>query len=595
MIPRPEYPRPQFVRDKYWLSLNGKWKFAFGKSLVDFTMNSTGEPTEFNHEIVVPFCPESRLSGIEYTDFIEVCAYRREFEVPENWSGRKTVIHFGGVDYRCRVFIDGVEVGGHFGGACGFAFELTLSTGKHRCTVLVIDELRSGKQGGGKQSPEPESAGCFYSRVTGIWQTVWLESVPHGALKKCNILPELDTGKIVFTPEFYADGRSGDRLRITIIDNDTELDQQCFQAVAGVPVIFTLPDVRRWSPEDPFLYGVKYELLRDDVVVDLVRSYFGMRKIECRGDRIYLNGEPIFLRMVLDQGYYPEGLWTAPGDIELKKDAELALELGFNGMRFHQKVFEERYLYWADRLGLLVWAEFPSWGMDLNDYEAKFNFLHEWRERVIRDLNHPSVIAWGPMNESFLYPSPENIAKSIPDADTLRRYREFMREIYALTHVLDPSRPVCDASGWIQTQTDLWSEHLYRDSAEALREALDCLEYGGKWSSYTLPPQKTMPLMVNEWGGFRYRPGSGKHNDKSWGYGDEINSESILLDKISDQLEILLEHPAVRGYCYTQLYDVEQEENGLLRADRSPKLPLEQFRKLFGRNKKHYPRINKEN
>jgi len=588
MIPRPEYPRPQFIRDKYWLNLNGKWEFVFGKSLADFAIDSEKEPTKFDREIMVPFCPESRLSGIEYTDFIEVCAYRREFEIPKNWFGRKTVIHFGGVDYRCRLFIDGIESGNHLGGACGFAFELNLSPGKHSCTVLVIDELQSGKQGGGKQSHDLESAGCFYSRITGIWQTVWLESIPAGGLKKCHILSDPDTGKVVFTPEFYSDAKANDRLRISIIAEEMEIDRQSFLAVSGIPVTFVIPDVRQWNPDNPFLYEVKYEIIRNDLVVDHVWSYFGMRKIECRGDQIYLNGEPFFLRMVLDQGYYPEGLWTAPSDAALKRDVELALELGFNGIRLHQKVSEDRYLYWADQLGLLVWAEFPSWGMNLNDYEAKFNFLHEWRERVIRDLNHPSIIAWGPMNESYLYPSPDNIAKSIPDTNTLRRYREFMREIYALTHVLDSSRPVCDASGWIQTQTDLWSEHLYRNSADALKQALDKPEYGGKWSPYTVPPHKATPLMVNEWGGFRYRPEGDNDNNKSWGYGDEINSDAEFLDKISEQLDVLLGHPSVRGYCYTQLYDVEQEKNGLLRADRSSKLPLEQYKKLFGRTQTHF-------
>jgi len=358
LIPRPEYPRPQFRRED-WINLNGTWTyvFDFGKSGMQ---RGFAASTGFADEILVPFCPESELSGVRHTDFIEMMWYQRTIDIPVDWAGKRVLLHFGGVDYECEAFIDGVSMGRHWGGTSSFAFDVTAAVrpgASHNLVLYVRDETRSGVQPGGKQCSDYASRGCHYTRTTGIWQTVWLEAVSPYGLQDVYIVPNLDRSRFVITPRFYGVKR-GLMLHVTLLADGKQISQATVPASNGVPVTLPIGAPRPWSPADPFLYDIAFQVLDDDgSVLDRVESYAGLRKVHVEGNRVYLNNEPIYLRLVLDQGFYPDGIWTAPSDTALKRDIELSMQAGFNGARLHQKVFEERFHYWADRLGYLTWGE----------------------------------------------------------------------------------------------------------------------------------------------------------------------------------------------------------------------------------------------
>jgi len=458
-IPRPEYPRPQFRREP-WRNLNGPWTytFDFGKS---GAQRGFATSPGFEGAITVPFCPESPLSGVNYKDFIETMWYQRALEIPAEWAGKRVILHFGAVDYESEVFIDGQSVGRHWGGTVSFNHDVTayVTPGEaHNLVVCVRDDVRSGQQPGGKQCPDFKSRGCHYTRTTGIWQTVWLEAVAECGLRDVQITPDVDNARFIVTPRFYA-LKNGLRFRATLKDGEAVVSQAESVAANGIPCVLPVDAPRLWSPDDPFLYDLTFEVLDGETVIDTVQSYAGLRKIHIEGNRVFLNNEPLYLRLVLDQGFYPDGIWTAPTDAALKRDIELALAAGFNGARLHQKVFEERFHYWADRLGYLTWGESSSWGIDVKDVVSARNFLAEWREIVVRDRNHPSIIAWTPFNETH------------DTGDTRQHYR-LHSDAAQLTRDLDPTRPVNDASGYVHVDTDLWTVHTYQQDPNILRDQL---------------------------------------------------------------------------------------------------------------------------
>ena len=446
-IPRPEHPCPQFERLE-WVNLNGKWSycFDFSKSGMERGLASSGG---FADEITVPFCPESKLSGVGYTDFIEMMWYHRKLEVPLEWEGRRVLLHFGGVDYESEVFIDGKEGGRHWGGVVSFFHDITELVepgGVHDLVVRVRDETRSGVQPGGKQNPEYRfrRKRCHYTRTTGIWQTVWLEGVDGRGLRDVQVFTDIEGGRLILLPRYWSVG-SGVRLSVRVMEGEEEVAGGKGGAVDGNPVVLELEDVKLWEPDSPFLYGLELEVEDEGGgVLDRVSSYVGMRKVHVEGDRVYLNNRPLYQRLVLDQGFYPDGVWTAPSDGALRRDIEIALAAGFNGARLHQKVFEERFHYWADRLGYLTWGEFPSWGAHVTDEVSGRNILSEWSEMVVRDRNHPSIICWTPLNETrFIASDPA-------------QQRRLHADLYELTHRLDPTRPVNDTSGYIHVRPMLW-------------------------------------------------------------------------------------------------------------------------------------------
>lgn len=602
-VPRPEYPRPQFVRDR-WINLNGVWsyEFDFSESGCDDDRWSPAGPLAngwggasrnlkdhglFEKNITVPFCPESSLSGVGYTDFIPAMYYARKINIPENWNNDLVILHFGGVDNVAMIYIDGKFAGRHKGGQCSFSLDITnfVEAGReHILTVYVIDHQRDGLSGSGKQSCFRKSYGCSYTRVTGIWATVWMEAVAKEGLKRCRITPDYDNGAFVFTPEYYTLPQNG--KLVTEIYADGKLTASTSVTTAnGIPFVLTPEIKREWNPEDPFLYDIKFKVFdAGNELVDTVSSYAGLRKISIIKDRIYLNNTPFFPRFVLDQGYYPDGIWTAPCDEALKKDILMGKAAGFNGARMHQKVFEERYLYHADKLGYLTWGEYGNWGLRFAQPLARENFLEEWREIVLRDLNHPSIIVWCPLNETTP-PGDLSLARSFPYEAMLNQYQDWLKEIYHLTRTIDPTRPVNDASGFLHVITDIWSVHCYsKDLSDMVSRMRP--ESGGVMCH--APSVETgycgQPYLCNEFGGFKYVSPERRNANDSWGYhGLDLQTPEELAEKISEQVNWLITAPEIGGYCYTQLTDVEQEQNGIYNYDRSEKFPVAIIRKIFSK------------
>lgn len=597
-IPRPEYPRPQFERQN-WVNLNGEWTYRFDLNHVGLEKGYS-ESKGFDGTILVPFSPESELSGVGYTDFITGIWYHRTLDVPAAWEGQRIFLNFGAVYYQSEVFIDGKFVGRHFGGSSSFSFDITdfAAPGtSHDLVVYAQSDLRSMNQPAGKQSLMLGSHDCEYIRTTGIWQTVWMESIAENGLKNVQVNTDIDQKQLVVRPAFYKEGAAS--LKITVTDPDSPkkpVAQKEVSATNSSVAVIPFKTLKTWSPENPFLYDVDYQVLdKNGKVIDEVKSYVGMRKVHTEGNKIFLNNVPYYQRLVLDQGYYPQSQWTAPSDEALKHDIELSKSAGFNGARLHQKVFEERFHYWADKLGYLTWAEFPSWGIELNGVEPARNFLSEWAECVVRDRNYPSIITWTPMNEEFW---PDNV-----------QYPRFSEDIYALTKQLDPTRPINICSGGIQVKTDIWTEHHYEQDPEKLKEIIwndgklftrpvqtykgrinnigfnDPARYGGE--PYTFYEYDgSIPYILDEFGGIKWVKGQDattvNSTTQSWGYGKSVVSMEDFYKRLEAQVKAVVSmSKSICGFCYTQLTDVEQEQNGVYCYDRSEKFDMARIRAIF--------------
>ncbi|MCC6445139.1 MAG: beta-galactosidase [Armatimonadetes bacterium] len=554
-IPRPEYPRPQFARDD-WLNLNGEWEFARDPGL-------SGEARGWRsgqslpERILVPFPPESALSGIGDRDFMPCVWYRRAFSLPDNWQGKRVLLHFGAVDYETTVWVNGKEAGGHRGGYSSFHFDITpfLGSGENEIVVRAVDDTRSPLQPTGKQSTEFGSFGCVYTRTTGIWQTVWLEAVPEVYLRSTRLIPDLDGGQIIIQARIEGKVR---RHRLSArASAEGALCGEVAGSISGSNALLILPlkGGRLWSPEDPFLYDLDFTLESDRGPGDRVQSYFGMRKIHLEGLAVCLNGQPLFQRLVLDQGFYPDGIYTASSDDALRRDIEISQGLGFNGARLHEKVFEPRFLYWADKLGYLVWGEYPNWGLDHSHPEALERMIPEWLEVLERDYNHPSIVGWCPFNETLRSQNPW-----------------LLRTIYRATKVADPTRPVIDTSGYRHVETDIYDCHNYEQDPERFAAAYRPFAEGGPiWQNDPdhEAPYADQPYFVSEYGGTWWNPDAREAD--AWGYGNRPATSEEFLARYRALTESLLFHPKMCAFCYTQLYDVEQEVNGLYTYDRRPK------------------------
>ena len=592
-IPRAEYPRPQFERSA-WINLNGEWTYAF-----DFS--NTGQErsffksTGFGDKIMVPFCPESKLSGVEHKDFINHIWYQREITIPRDWTGKQVLLNFGAVYYKSEIYVDGVFVARHFGGTSSFSVDITsfVKPGQaHSLVVSAESDLRSTYQPAGKQNLQYESYACNYTRVTGIWQTVWLEAVHPEGLHSAQMIPDIDQQQLVIRPRFYKE--LGGKLEVTLKDQGKVVATASVSATSLSTLVLPVKKLKTWSPENPFLYDVEFKVLdKSGKVVDEVKSYVGMRKIHIEGNKIFLNNQAYYQRLVLDQGFYPDGIWTAPSDADLKKDIELSMEAGFNGARLHQKVFEERFHYWADKLGYLTWGEASSWGMDCNAVESARNFMTEWSEIVERDRNHPSILIWTPTNEEFW-----------PDR---MQYPRLMNDLCKLTKAIDPTRPFHGTSGGVHIATDIWTVHNYEQDPAKLKEQL---YNGGKlmetprWEiqlmpknigfnglkytdQYSFPEYKhDMPYLIDEFGGIKWNPSQQLESaqNKSWGYGEPPHSLEEFYARLEGLVETVLSlSDYVWGYCYTQLTDVEQEQNGIYYYDRSSKFDMKRIKAIFSK------------
>lgn len=558
-IPRPEYPRPELYRAS-WLNLNGPWAFA-----IDFS--DSGEEAGktqglgFDRTILVPFAPESSLSGIGFLDFMPAVWYKRTFVLPKSWAGKKILLHFEACDYETTVWINGQKVGCHQGGYTPFSFDITsyLKPEENMIIVRARDDVRSRRQPTGKQSHRLESYSCLYRRTTGIWQTVWLEAVPDPFIQGLRFYPQKERGEAALFVHFNRAPERGE-LFVRLDFRGQEVFRITLPAEKIIFVPIKIKNVKLWGIREPNLYDAEIIYFQGQKEIDRVKTYFGFRCLESRGHRLFLNGQPVFLRMVLDQGFYPDGIYTAPSDEVLRRDIELAQSFGFNGARLHQKVFERRFLYWADKLGYLVWGEFPDWGLDLSQGQNFLVFAREWREVLERDFNHPAIIGWCPFNEQWS-----------------NAYPGFIEEIYYLTKQIDPTRLVIDASGGYHlVQPDVYDVHNYDQNVETFSQAFAGLLEDPPRVFVNGDPQRHQPYQgqpyfVSEYGGIWWNPG--QTDEKGWGYGARPKTAEEFLDRYRRLTEALLRNPKIAGFCYTQLYDIEQEVNGLCNFHRQPKFP----------------------
>ncbi|MEV0384812.1 sugar-binding domain-containing protein [Nonomuraea sp. NPDC050643] len=582
-VPRPEYPRPQMVRPD-WLILNGSWQFETDAG--DSGLERGLRERELSGTITVPFAPESELSGVEETDFMEAVWYRRTVTIPAAWAGRRTLLHFGAVDHDATVWVNGVEVARHRGGFSPFTADLSAVArpGEEATIVVRARDPRQGPQARGKQSTRYDNYECLYTRTTGIWQTVWLEPVPDAHLRRPRITPDVATSSFTVVTPLSAN-RPGSSVRVTVSDGDGVAATATVRADVDLApsVRLELPAgrVRLWEPGAGFLYDVRIELLdAGGAVTDAVDSYAGLRSIAIDGKRVLINGRPVFQRLVLDQGYYPDGLMTAPTDAALLRDIELSVAAGFNGARLHQKVFEERFLYHADRLGYLVWGEFGDWGAhDGHEQSPTASFVTQWLEVLERDVSHPSIIGWCPLNET-----------SQVIHDRVSQLDDVTRGMFLATKLADPTRPVIDASGYSHRvlETDVYDSHHYEQEPSVFAGDLSGL---GKDEPYVNSaddrpislPYRGQPYFVSEYGGIWWNPElAGTEQDaarsSSWGYGQRVRTEEEFHSRFAGLTDVLLDDPDMFGYCYTQLTDVFQEENGIYRFDRTDKLDVERVR-----------------
>lgn len=575
VLPRPEYPRPILVRDR-WLNLNGPWQFCMDAHDEGLQARwfASGLPEAV--EIIVPYPVESEASGVQAIEPSEVVWYQREFEMPADWQGR-VALRIGACDHWSRVFVNGLEVGQHRGGYAPFAFDVdhALKPGTNRLSVRVQDSLSwtqpRGKQAGTTRWP------IDYDSVTGIWQTVWLEPLPDVSVESTAVQFSYDTGELTYTVclSGQVDGeltaeitRQGDLVACKTVEIDRRSEAR---------LDFVIPKGDLWSPDAPNLYDVKLKLTdRRRKQVDEVISYLALRDIRVSEGALQLNGQALYLRGVLDQGYFPGGWYTALTDEALKADVEITRAMGFNCARKHQKAEDPRYLYWADRLGLLVWAEMPSGR--IFSTELIETLTREWIDLIKRDRAHPSVIAWVPFNESW----------GVWHQAGRAEQRAFVDGIVALTKALDQSRLVVGNDGWEFSSGDLWTLHLYsedRDIDTRLDELLQDHSlsvtdaYGGHKRAGALPGAEvsTLPILLTECGGV----GFGHYGDEDFSYGDRPESEDALEQNIREIAQMIHSVDDLQGFVWTQLTDIQQEINGLLRFDRQPKLPVDTFKQLF--------------
>ena len=572
-IPRPEYPQPQFQREN-WLTLNGTWEFDFDDTNQGLAQDWATGTRKFTRSILVPFCFESKKSGIGDTSFHPWVWYRRTFTIPNTWSGKRVLLHFGAVDYHATVWVNGKRAGEHEGGSVPFRFDVTevVKPGSNTVVVRAEDPPTDRYLPRGKQYWELKSRSIFYTRTTGIWQPVWLEATGQSYLEFVRIHPSAD-GAVRFDGRI---ARAVDGMELTAtVKRGNNVVAMASSAAIG-PRVSTgaiVRDPALWSPGNPNLYDVTFELKRGAEVLDRVQSYFGYRSIGIEEGRFVLNNRPLYLKFVLDQGYWPESTLTPPSDEAIQYDIRLTKEMGFNGARKHQKLEDPRFLYWADKMGLLVSSEAANAYLYDEQYAARFT--REWIESVERDFNHPSIVMWVPINESWGTPNLRD-----------PRQQAHLRALYSLTKSLDPGRPVIDNDGWEHVETtDLFAVHDYAPTGARLME-----RWGGFTKTKQLPPLRPSylahgiqyngtPLYLSEFGGIAYIPEGHQVPAESWGYSGVEKTKESALARLRGQYEAIAKLPFM-GICYTQLTDVEQEVNGLLTYDRKPKFDSKVLREI---------------
>lgn len=569
------YPRPQLERPK-WTNLNGTWDFALDPEAVW----QVQEQVEWNAKIEIPFAPETKASGIAETGFFRACWYRTTFQKPDLSTGGRLLLHFGAVDHSARVWVNGQFVTEHEGGYTPFQADITDHVADDEWQTLVVrayDDPADLAKPRGKQDWKLDPHSIWYPRTTGIWQTVWLECVPDTWIGDVRFTPFVERWEIGFSAYIRGQRRDDLRLTIKLSFRDQLIADDTYTVISGEvhrQITFSDPgidDYRNellWTPATPHLIEVEMKLWSGrGALIDQARSYTALRSVNVQGDRFVLNGRPYQLRMVLDQGYWPDTGVTAPDDNALRHDVELAKDMGFNGVRKHQKIEDPRYLYWADVLGLLVWEEMPSaYRFTPTSIDR---LTREWLQVIERDISHPCIVAWVPFNESW----------GVPDLPDSPAQRHWVQSLYHLTRTLDPGRPVVGNDGWESVATDIIGIHDYDDNSERIAH-----RYGGDDTLSRLfkrerPAGRLLlleeeahtgqPVMITEFGGTAYS----RDTTSTWGY-TRSETEEAFAQQVRDLIGTVRALNVLAGFCYTQFTDTYQEANGLLYADRTPKIPI---------------------
>lgn len=573
-IVRAELPNPSFARER-WRTLNGQWDFLMDPE--DCLQVGGVDKLSWDRTIRVPFCYESELSGIGSDAPSRSVWYRRSFAVTEEECSATVLLHFGAVDYRARVWVNGQYVGTHEGGFTPFAFEVQPYLHKGENTLVVkAEDSYSRELPRGKQMCGRRPCSCFYRNTTGIWQSVWLEFTGCDYITDIRITPDLDRNRADFV--IRTNGEHPSEIALTIRKESQvigtmtvacESKNICCSFGFQENGVFSVENLY-WTPEKPNLIDVEVTLIHDGKKCDTVNTYFGMRKIHVCGEEIYLNNSPLYQRLVLDQGYWPEGLMTAPSDEAIRRDVEMTKALGFNGARKHQKIEDPRYYYWADKLGLLVWGEMPS-NYDFTP-EGQRMLLSELQAFVRRDYNHPCIVTWIPFNESW------GVHEIAGDS----RQKSFVKAVYYLLRSLDESRLVGSNDGWEQLElTDFCGIHDYDISPENFATRYMDIEKTMRGSVNFKPiyaageQYNGVPVLITEMGGVKLV------NDDGWGYNQAMSDEEGMLRYLRSVMRAVRSHRQIRGFCYTQLTDVQQETNGLLDSARKPKVAFEELQKIF--------------
>ena len=587
ILPKSEYPRPQMVRD-LWMNLNGEWDFMLDKENVGLEEKWFENPS-FKEKIVVPFVYQSNLSKTETKDPSDWCWYSRKFNIPDKMKGKQILLHFGAVDYEAWVYVNGKMVGSHEGGHTPFCFNITPYLNENAEQVLtlrVYDPLQDITIPRGKQYWRGKSSGIWYTPSSGIWQTVWIEAVDRTHIKKVRFTPDIDKGTIVI--EVYVNNpvRSMGLVVDIKFNDDLIINSQNMMQGEYISLEFELYNKKIyrssfhqngavWSPSSPNLYDVIISLDAKPSK-DQIKSYFGMRKIHVENGKFLLNNRPFYQKLVLDQGYWPDGLLTAPTDDDLKNDIVAAKEMGFNGCRKHQKVEDPRFLYWADKLGFLVWGECAAF--QVYSPESAARLTREWIEIVERDYNHPCVIVWTPINESW----------GVPSINYSKQEQSHSLTLYYLIKSLDPTRLISSNDGWEMTKTDILAIHNYNHGHKSETKKYDVFKHDLKTTDNLLKARpcarnlfvqgfeyEEQSILLTEYGGIAYK----KDETAGWGYTTASSPEELLED-YARVMDAIFDSESLQGFCYTQLTDVEQEINGLLTYNREPKCDKEMIRKI---------------
>ncbi|MCR5207118.1 MAG: beta-galactosidase [Eubacterium sp.] len=566
-----QHPNPQFEREAFVL-LNGEWKFDYTKAVRSGKTLSkdSGEAVAarealkngYRYTINVPFCIQSCLSGIGETGFIATAVYKKTVNIAKN--GRRVFLNIGAADYLTTVLVNGKPCARHRGGYTPIRAEITdfVTDGDNEIFIYCEDNEKSPYICRGKQSEKLKSHGCDYTRTTGIWQSVYLEYTPASYIKNFRIYPDINDGSVTVISELSGSGR----LEIEAFYDGKKVGSSATGNASGYCILkLMLDDVQLWEAGNGRLYDLKLSFGKDEV-----KSYFGMRSVELKGMKFLINGKSVFQRLVLDQGFYKKGIYTAENDEELLNDIKISKALGFNGARLHQKVFDPRFLYFCDREGYLVWGEYPNWGLDYSNPRSVDIFLSEWKEALERDFNHPSIIGWCPFNETWDYKG-------------RKQYDPLLATVYDFTKSLDITRPCIDTSGNFHVKTDIFDLHDYRYKTDEFKKSYDRFISGGELYQHVLndnPGRQVyggQPVFMSEYGGIKWETDK---QHKAWGYGNDVTTGEEFFERYRGLTEALLGNEKFFGFCYTQLYDIEQEQNGLYSYERKEKFPKDIYERI---------------